>query len=114
MVADGHEILGATARQLLLRYRNRDGKVAVRLAPGESYRLTRRVIPGANLFDVRRVADRIAGKDDQRSNSRSRTRPAGPSPRPTSCWPATAGRSRGADTDEAGRSRSPPAMAPAR
>ena len=32
----------------------RDGKVAVRLAPGESYRLTRRVIPGANLFDVRR------------------------------------------------------------
>jgi hypothetical protein len=62
VVGDGHEIQGANARRLLLRYKTRDGRVAVRLAPGESYRLTRRVIPGANLFDVRRVADRLAGK----------------------------------------------------
>ena len=34
VVADGHEILGANARQLLLRYRDRDGKVAVRLRTG--------------------------------------------------------------------------------
>ena len=62
VVADGREILGTSARQLLLRYQDRDRKVAVRLAPGESYRLTRRVIPGANLFDVQRVADGLAGK----------------------------------------------------
>jgi hypothetical protein len=63
VVADAHDILGANARALLLRYRDRNGKVAVRLAPGETYRLTRRIIPGANLFDVRRVADRLAGKE---------------------------------------------------
>ena len=61
VVADGHDILGANARMLLLRYRDRNGKVAVRLAPGDTYRLTRRIIPGANLFDVRRVADDLAG-----------------------------------------------------
>jgi hypothetical protein len=65
VLADGHEILNATGRQLLLRYRNPHGKVAARLAPGESYRLTRRVIPGANLFDLQRVANRLAGKTDQ-------------------------------------------------
>jgi hypothetical protein len=63
VVADGHDILGAKARMLLLRYRDGNGKVAVRLAPGQTYRLTRRIIPGANLFDVRRVADRLAGKE---------------------------------------------------
>jgi hypothetical protein len=62
VVAEGREILGTSARQLLLRYQDRDKKVAVRLEPGGSYTLTRRVIPGANLFDVRRVADRLAGK----------------------------------------------------
>jgi hypothetical protein len=62
VAAEGHDVLRAGARQLLVRYKNRDGKVAARLAPGESYRLTRRVIPGANLFDVRRVADAMAGK----------------------------------------------------
>ena len=61
VVADGHDILGANARRLLLRYRNRGGKVAVRLAPGETYRLTRRVVPGANLFDLRQVAAELAG-----------------------------------------------------
>lgn len=64
VVAEGHEILGSSARQLMLRYQGRDGKVVTRIAPGESYRLTRRIIPGANLFDVRRVADRLAGKAD--------------------------------------------------
>ena len=64
VVADGHDILGANARRLMLRYRNHGGKVAVSLAPGESYRLVRRVIPGANLFELRGVADRLAGKGD--------------------------------------------------
>ncbi len=41
---------------------DRNGKVAVRLAPGDTYRLVRRIIPGANLFDVRGVADRSGGK----------------------------------------------------
>lgn len=62
VVGEGHEILGGAGRQLLLKYRDREGKVAARLAPGLSYRLVRRVIPGANLFDVRRVAETIAGK----------------------------------------------------
>jgi hypothetical protein len=65
VVAEGHEIDGATARQVLLRYKNHDGKVAVRLAPGQSYRLTRRVFPGANLFDLRRIASGMAGTVDQ-------------------------------------------------
>ena len=65
VLADGHQILGASARQLLLRYRGRDGKVSVPLAPGQSYRLTRRIIPGANLFEVRGVANRLAGKSDR-------------------------------------------------
>ena len=103
VVADGHEVLGANARQLLLRYQDRDGKVAVRLAPGESYRLTRRVIPGANLFDVQRVADRLAGKADHpvrldgEGHGGSSRRP-----RPTSCSPATASRTPGAAPTEKG------------
>ncbi len=63
--AAGHQILGTTARQLLLRYRNSEGKVAVRLTRGESFRLARHIIPGANLFEVRRVADQIAGKNER-------------------------------------------------
>jgi hypothetical protein len=66
IVAEAHTISGATARRLQLRYRDRDGKVAVRLAPGTSHRLARRVIPGANLFDVRRVADRLTGNEGRR------------------------------------------------
>jgi hypothetical protein len=65
VVAEGHDVRGTNSRRLLIHYRDRDGKVAVKLAPGESYRLTRRVIPGANLFDVRRVADRLTGKADR-------------------------------------------------
>ena len=65
LIAEGHDILGADARRLLLRYRNRDGKVAARLAPGESYRLARRVIPGANLFDLQGVAAHLTGKESR-------------------------------------------------
>jgi hypothetical protein len=62
VIAEGHDIVGANARRMMLRYRDGNGKVAVSLAPGETRRLTRRVIPGANLFDVRQVADGLAGK----------------------------------------------------
>ena len=62
VLAEGHDILGANARRQMLRYRDHDGKVAVSLAPGATYRLTRRIIPGANLFEVRNVADVVAGK----------------------------------------------------
>ncbi len=61
VVAEGHEVVGGRGRALQIRYRDKDGKVAIRLAPGESYRLVRRVIPGANLFDLRRVANDLAG-----------------------------------------------------
>ncbi|WP_406699215.1 CehA/McbA family metallohydrolase [Singulisphaera sp. Ch08] len=65
VVAEGHEILAANARRLLLRYRDQDGKTTVRIAPGASYRFARRVIPGANLFDVRHVANQLAGSKDR-------------------------------------------------
>jgi hypothetical protein len=64
VVADGHKILGAHARRLLLRYQDKNGKVVVPLAAGGSYRLVRRLIPGANLFDLQRVADHLSGKGD--------------------------------------------------
>jgi hypothetical protein len=65
VVGDAHDIAGINARRLLLRYRNREGKAAIRLAPGESYRLSRWVIPGATLFDVRRIADGLCGKESR-------------------------------------------------
>jgi hypothetical protein len=66
VVAEGHQVLGANARRMLLRYLNRNGKASIRLAPGEIYRLSRRILPGANLFDVRRIADQLAGKKEHR------------------------------------------------
>jgi hypothetical protein len=65
LLAEGHQIAGANARQFLLRYRDPKGKVAVHLAPGESYLLSRRIFPGAHLFDVHRVANQIAHKKEQ-------------------------------------------------
>lgn len=62
VIADLHDILGANARQLQLRYRNASGKVSIRLAPGETYRLARRLIPAPNVFDVQRVAEGLRGK----------------------------------------------------
>jgi hypothetical protein len=65
VVADGHKVLGAQSRRLLLRYPRDDGKVSVPLAAGASFRLTRRIIPGANLFEVERIADQLAGRPDR-------------------------------------------------
>jgi hypothetical protein len=64
VIADGHKILGTNGRRLLLKYRDSAGKVLVPLSPGASYRLTRRVIPGANLFDVHRVTEGLAGNKE--------------------------------------------------
>jgi hypothetical protein len=61
--SEAHEILPTAARMLLLRYRNQDGGVSVRLAPGESYRLERRLIPAANLFALRSTAARLGGSE---------------------------------------------------
>lgn len=54
--AGDHLIQAKKGRRYLLRYQNEENKVAIVLAPGESYTLTRRIIPGANLFDVQAVA----------------------------------------------------------
>ncbi|MFO0953756.1 MAG: CehA/McbA family metallohydrolase [Isosphaeraceae bacterium] len=62
VLADGGDAVGTAARQYLVRFREGGSKVAARLEPRQSHTLTRRLIPGANLFDVRRVADQIAGK----------------------------------------------------
>jgi hypothetical protein len=64
VVADGHKIVAANARQYLLRYSDPAGKVVVPLPPGGSYRLVRRVIPGANPFDLERITNRLSGKTE--------------------------------------------------
>ena len=75
--------------------------------PGESYRLARRIIPGANLFDVRRVADQLAGKAGTCRPAR-REGHGGPSRRrrPTSSLRATASRRPGAAPTTTGACRS--------
>src|SRR5262249_14679100 len=50
VVAEGHKVSSAHARRNLLRYLDSAGKSAIRLAPGETFRLARRVFPGATLF----------------------------------------------------------------
>ena len=54
LYVDDHTIQSAVSWERQLRYRDHYGKVAVRLEPGQSYRLFRMITPGANLFDVRR------------------------------------------------------------
>ncbi len=66
VVAESHKIMSASGRRILLRYQNSAGKEQARLAPGETYRLARRVFPGANLFDIRRVANSVSGKKADR------------------------------------------------
>src|SRR5262249_6890392 len=56
--AEGHQVRSANARALVLRYQNGKGETAVRLEPGTSFRLARRVIPGADTFQVRTLARR--------------------------------------------------------
>jgi hypothetical protein len=60
--SEGHLVRSSNARALLLRYQNREGKVAVRLGPGETYKLVRRVIPGGDTFKVRSIADRLSDR----------------------------------------------------
>jgi hypothetical protein len=62
IVAEGHQVRSSNARAILLSYAKPEGKVAVRLGPGESYRLARRVIPGSDRFQVRSIADRLANR----------------------------------------------------
>jgi hypothetical protein len=59
VVAENRQVLSAASRRHLLRYPDKQGKVTVRLAPGESHHLARRLIPAANLFDVQRAAQGI-------------------------------------------------------
>jgi hypothetical protein len=63
LVAEGHALKSVgDARRLQVRYANSEGKVGITLEPGKSYRLVRRIIPGANLFDLERVAGGLAGR----------------------------------------------------
>jgi hypothetical protein len=63
IVPEGRRVLAAAARQHLIRYPDHDGKVALRLAQGESYRFVRRIVPGPHLFDVQRKARLLAGQN---------------------------------------------------
>ncbi len=100
--ADGHQIVGAKARQLLLRYRDPDGKVSIALAPGASYRLSRSIFPGAT--SSMSIACRSARRQEANisSSSRSRTSPGNRSPTPTSCCPGEASGNPGAAPTSAG------------
>jgi hypothetical protein len=62
ILPEGRAVLAGAGRQHLIRYPDRDGKVATRLAPGESFRFTRRLIPGPHLFDVQSKARGLAGR----------------------------------------------------
>jgi hypothetical protein len=62
ILAEGHKVRAANARATMLRYRNPEGKVAIRLEPGKTYSLARRIIPGADTFQVRSIADRLADR----------------------------------------------------
>ncbi|WP_422928156.1 CehA/McbA family metallohydrolase [Singulisphaera sp. PoT] len=61
-LAEKHQIIGSGGRQLLLKYRNHEGKLRITLAPGETYRLARKLAPGANLFDVQRFVEQGTDK----------------------------------------------------
>jgi hypothetical protein len=56
------EVLCAASWQRLVRYLDKDGKVSVRLAPGESFRFARHVVPGMSLFQIQQQAAELAGK----------------------------------------------------
>ena len=63
LVCEGHEIESASdsdQRNSTLRYVT-GGHDRVRLQPSESYRLVRRIFPGANLLDVKAIANSLAG-----------------------------------------------------
>ena len=64
LVAEAHRISGLSVTHTLLRYFAHDGKVTVRLAPREAYRLSRRIFPAAHPFELRRIAKQIAGKQE--------------------------------------------------
>jgi hypothetical protein len=61
LLAEGHRIKALTARHMLVRYVRDDRKMTVSLAPGETYRLSRRIFPGAHHFQVRQIANQLAG-----------------------------------------------------
>jgi hypothetical protein len=60
------QILGVNARQMQLRYLDRQGKAAHRLGPNEVYRHARWIFPGADLFEVRQIANRFRGLKEHR------------------------------------------------
>ncbi len=61
ILPEGRKAVASASRQRLIRYPDSDGKVALRLAPGETFRFTRRLIPGPHLFDVQRKARLLSG-----------------------------------------------------
>ncbi|MEI8381255.1 MAG: CehA/McbA family metallohydrolase [Planctomycetota bacterium] len=51
--AEGYKLqVTSDARNSVIRYENAAGETSVKLAPGESFQLKRRLYPGATIFDV--------------------------------------------------------------
>lgn len=60
VVADKYDISFEGQRGVTIKY-NQDGQSRVTLAPGASYRLLRKLIPGSDLLAVRATANELAG-----------------------------------------------------
>jgi len=62
IVADGHTVTAektSLARKRPFLNYAKQGKSRIKLEPGERYTLTRRLIPGANVLDVKAIATRL-------------------------------------------------------
>lgn len=57
--------MNSDARTSTLKYLDGENKENVVLPPGGSFRLTRRIFPGANLLDVKAVAGSLRGQESQ-------------------------------------------------
>ncbi len=65
IVVEGYEPRRSSRGATLIEY-VKDGKASVTIEPGATFTLARRIFPGANLFDVRGSASRLAGSATKR------------------------------------------------
>ncbi len=66
LLAEGHEVLSGSGPNLSNLRLLSEGKSRGSLAAGESYRLTRRLIPGSNLLEVKATANRLSRRQLRR------------------------------------------------
>ena len=62
LMAEAHQVAATAGRSAMLRYQNAAGQAVATLAPGASYQLVRKVIPGAHLLQVQALAAQLTGQ----------------------------------------------------